>query len=427
MTTSSTAVPSTRKAWWIAGVAGMASYLDAGAIVTTGTALVLFQEPFGLTPGQIGQLSALLTIMIAVGALVGGRLGDRFGRRRVFSVTMVLFALGALVMVLAPSVGVLYLGVVLLGFAGGADLPVSIAMIAESAPQGKQGKMVAFSHLLWMAGILVVQLFGIFVGDMGLTGARILYGHLLVVAVLVLILRTFLPESPEWARKQAAISEGTIDRVALKGLFSARYLGPLLGTGLFYALLNVAANTNGQFATYLYVNVAGTSVSTASTIGFVLFLISFLSAIVLMRVVDTRYRMVGFGVASLLCIAAFALPAVLGVTVITLIILGVFYNLGGNIAGEPMYKVWSQELFPTDYRTTAQGITIAFTRVVAAVVALFTPAIIEYGPRVLFIFLATAVAAAAAVGFLWVARMPKVFTGLPVGERVTSSSANSAA
>ncbi len=50
-----------RKAWWTAAVAGMASYLDAGAIVTTGTALTLFQDELGISPAQFGQLSALLT------------------------------------------------------------------------------------------------------------------------------------------------------------------------------------------------------------------------------------------------------------------------------------------------------------------------------------------------------------------------------
>ncbi|MDQ0679665.1 inositol transporter-like SP family MFS transporter [Arthrobacter pascens] len=423
----STAVPSVRKAWWIASVAGMASYLDAGAIVTTGIALVLFQEPFGITPGQIGQLSALLTVMIAVGALIGGRLGDKYGRRRVFSVTMVLFALGALLLTLAPGVGILYLGVILIGFAAGADLPVSIAMIAESAPGGKQGKMVAFSHVLWMAGVLVVQLLAIFVGGMGVTGARILYGHLFVLAVVVLILRAFLPESPAWAREQAAVVAGTVDRVALRGLFSARYLGPLVGTGLFYALANIAANTGGQFGTYLYVNVAGASVSTAATIGFIAFTASFLATFALMRVVDTRYRMPVFIVCSVVCVVALAIPLVLGVAVPTLVAYGVLYGIAGIICGEPMYKVWSQELFPTQYRSSAQGITIAFTRVVAAVAALFTPAIIEYGPEVLFYFLIATTVVAALIGIFWVSRVPKVFTGLPVGERTAASLTDSAA
>ena len=98
---------------------------------------------------------------------------------------------------------------------------------------------------------------------------------------------------------------------------------------------------------------------------------------------------------SAVCVAAFAIPAVLGVTVPTLVTYGLLYGIAGIICGEPMYKVWSQELFPTQYRSSAQGITIAFTRVVAAVAALFTPLIIEYGPQVLFYFLITTTVVAA--------------------------------
>ena len=272
-----------------------------------------------------------------------------------------------------------------------------------------------------MAGVLAVQLLAIFVGDMGVTGARILYGHLFVLAVVVLILRSFLPESPAWAKEQADVAAGTVDRAALKGLFGARYLGPLVGTGLFYALANIAANTGGQFSTYLYVNVAGASVSTAATIGFITFSASFLATFALMRIVDTRYRMPIFIACSAVCVAAFAIPAVLGVTVPTLVTYGLLYGIAGIICGEPMYKVWSQELFSTQYRSSAQGITIAFTRVVAAVAALFTPLIIEYGPQVLFYFLITTTVVAALIGILWVARIPKVFTGLPTGPQVIAS------
>ena len=60
------------------------------------------------------------------------------------------------------------------------------------------------------------------------------------------------------------------------------------------------------------------------------------------------------------------MPLVFGVTAVTLVVMGVLGALGGAIAGEPMYKIWSQELFPTSHRSTAQGITIAFARLVAA-------------------------------------------------------------
>ena len=398
-----------RNAWWTATIAGMASYLDAAAIVSTGVALVLFQQEFTLGPAEIGQLSALLTVMIAIGALVGGRLGDKFGRRKVFSWTMAIFAAGALVLVLASAPAMLYIGIILLGFAAGADLPVSMAMIAESAPEGKKGKMVTFSHMLWMIGVLAVQVIGIVVGEMGATGGRILFGHLLVVALVVLVLRAGLPESQEWTKAQAKSHDDPehIGLGSLRTLFRSRYVVPLIATGLFYAIANVAANTNGQFSTYLYVNVAGASVSTASTIGLIAFGCSFLGLLATMRFVDSRWRMPVFIAATAISVVAFIIPAILGVTTPTLAIMAIFYSIGGAIAGEPMYKVWSQELFPTMHRSTAQGITIAFTRVVAAAIALFTPAIINAGAQALFVFLVGTTLASCLIGILWLARLPK--------------------
>ena len=398
-----------RNAWWTATIAGMASYLDAAAIVSTGVALVLFQQEFALGPAEIGQLSALLTVMIAIGALVGGRLGDKFGRRKVFSWTMAIFAAGALVLVLASAPAMLYIGIILLGFAAGADLPVSMAMIAESAPEGKKGKMVTFSHMLWMIGVLAVQVIGIVVGEMGATGGRILFGHLLVVALVVLVLRAGLPESQEWTKAQAKSHDDPehIGLGSLRTLFRSRYVVPLIATGLFYAIANVAANTNGQFSTYLYVNVAGASVSTASTIGLIAFGCSFLGLLATMRFVDSRWRMPVFIAATAISVVAFIIPAILGVTTPTLAIMAIFYSIGGAIAGEPMYKVWSQELFPTMHRSTAQGITIAFTRVVAAAIALFTPAIINAGAQALFVFLVGTTLASCLIGILWLARQPK--------------------
>src|SRR3954464_7630512 len=94
-----------RSAWRVAILAGMASYLDAGSIITSGGALVLYKEHFGLTLSQIGQLSAILTFLFAIGALTGGRLGDRFGRRRVFTTTMTGLAIGAALLVFATNLG----------------------------------------------------------------------------------------------------------------------------------------------------------------------------------------------------------------------------------------------------------------------------------------------------------------------------------
>jgi inositol transporter-like SP family MFS transporter len=71
-----------------------------------------------------------------------------------------------------------------------------------------------------------------------------------------------------------------------------------------------------------------------------------------------------------------------------------------------MWKIWSQELFPTLLRSSAQGATTFFTRVLAAVVALWTPLLIQVGPSLLFGFLTGCVLFTTALGWFVIRRMP---------------------
>lgn len=415
MNTDSTAPATVRippGVWKIATLAGMASYLDAAVIVTNGGSLVLYKG-MGVTDPQISQLSAILTFLFAFGALFGGRLGDRFGRRKVFTVTMVGLCIGAAVMAFAPSWEFLYLGVPLLGFAIGADLPVSLAMIAEEAPEGAKGKLVAFSHVLWMVAIAAVMALQVIVGHMDVMGGRIMWLHVMIVALVVLVLRSTMPESSEWQRAhdlalQQETSPGNeVAASHLRQLFRKPFVLPLVGLALFYGIVNLSANTGGQFSTLLYTEFAGLTVSQAGLVGLVALGVGLVTSLAFMRVVDTRYRYVFFLVGGIIYTGAQALPLVFGVHAWTLIGWSVLNAIGGMFAGEPMWKIWSQELFPTLLRSTAQGFTTFFTRILAALMALVTATLMEAGSGVLFTILTVAVAFTTLLGWFWLRRMPK--------------------
>lgn len=402
-----------REAWRVALLAGMASYLDAGAIVTNGSALVLYKSQFGLDADQIGRLSALLTFLFAIGALLGGRLGDRYGRRQVFTATLVGLAGGIALMAFAPDVATLYLATALVGFCIGADLPVSMAMIAEEAPPGAKGRLIAFSHVLWMAAIIVVLLCQSLVGHLGALGGRLMWCHLLVVALAVLVLRSRLPESREWTAARARQRAGSGDADGMNGdtmrqLLRGPSLAPLVGLGLFYALVNLAANTSGQFKTLIYTTLGGLTVSQAGLVGLVALALSFVSTLVFMRTVDTTSRMRWFVWGGALYSGAQALPLMFGFQTWTLIACSLLSGVGGAFAGEPMWKIWSQELFPTLQRATAQGATTFFTRMVAAAAALVTPHLLEAGPHILYGTFFVAIACTTVLGSVWLGRMPRV-------------------
>ena len=186
--------------WWVATVSGMASYIDSCAIISSGTALVIYQQTFGLDNGQFGLISAALTFCIAIGSILGGGLGDRFGRKPVFSVTMAMLIIGAITMIFAQTFPLLLVGEILMGLGVGADLPVSLATIAEEAPDDKRGKMLLFSDILWVVGIVVAQGIGAVVGDWGYLGGQIMFTQLAVVSILVLVARQTIPESPVWIK-----------------------------------------------------------------------------------------------------------------------------------------------------------------------------------------------------------------------------------
>ena len=386
--------------WWVAVINGMASYIDSCTIITSGVALVIYQQTFGLTDIQFGALSAALTFCIAIGSILGGRLGDLFGRKPVFSVTMVMLVLGALIMIFSSNFVLLLVGEILMGLGVGADLPVSLATISEQAPDEKRGKMLLFSDILWVVGIVVAQGIGSVVGDWGLLGGQIMFGQLAAVSAIVLILRQTIPESPVWLKMNEMRKQGIVkkeDTGKVGDLFKQPYVVPFVALMIFYIGTNVPANSLGQFSTWIGANVVELPISVVSTIGMIVYPIRAILDFVFMHFVDTPKRMPLFYMGAVLYLAGFLMFPLFGASTITYVLTQLLYCIGAAFAFEGILKVWMQECFPTLLRTTANGSIVFVSRFSCAVVGFFTAAFITaFGYQVAFWVLS----AMCAIGFV---------------------------
>lgn len=387
-------------AWWTAVVNGMASYIDSCTIISSGVALVIYQNTFGLSDWEFGALSAALTFCIAIGSICGGMIGDKFGRKPVFSVTMIMLVVGAALMVVSSNFALLLIGEILMGLGVGADLPVSLATISEAAPDEKRGKMLLFSDILWVVGIVVAQAIGSVVGDWGLLGGQIMFGQLAVVSAIVLLLRQTIPESDAWIKQNKLRLEGHApkrDTGKLGDLFKTPYVVPFIALMIFYIGTNVPANSLGQFSTWIGNNVVELPVSTVSLIGLVVYPIRAILDFVFMYFVDTKARMPLFYAGAVLYLLGFLMFPVFGASEVTYILTQLLYCIGAAFAFEGILKVWMQECFPTLLRTTANGSIVFISRLSCAICGFFTASFITaFGYQVAFWVLS----AMCAVGFV---------------------------
>ncbi|MBY0689406.1 MFS transporter [Microbacterium marinilacus] len=398
---------STRRMWWIALIAGMASYIDAAAMTSSGTALVLLKDTLALTPEMIGVLSSALTFTVAIGALFGGRLGDLFGRKVVFLATMAMIAVGSLLLVFVEVFPGLLAGMILVGLGAGADLPVSLATIAEMAKAGLRGSMIGFSHFLWKIGSMVALGIATVVGDWGQLGAQILFGHIAVITLLTLLGRISVPESARWRAERLAEkaeatsrSDAALGWSTLKTLLKPPFVTYFLALAAFYTLMNLGSNTVGQYGAYMYTEVADSTVQVYSTVKLITMFLGAILVLVFMKVVATRWRMTWFAAGAACTVVAMCVPLVFGPQVWTLHIMMFLWLVGTVFAGEGIMKIWTQESFPTLLRSSAQGAIIAIARFGSAGLALVTPVVLANGPRALFGLLAGACLVAVVLAFV---------------------------
>ena len=176
-----------------AALGGLLFGYDTGVI---SGALIFIKREFGLTTTDEEIVVSGVLLGATLGAIVGGKAADLFGRRRVLLVTAAIFGIGALASAVAPSPTVLIVSRVVLGLAIGLASTNVPVYLSEVAPPHARGWVVSLFQLAVTIGIVVAYLTDYAFASV--EGWRWMLGLAVAPALVFGTGMFFLPETPRW-------------------------------------------------------------------------------------------------------------------------------------------------------------------------------------------------------------------------------------
>ncbi|MEM0129098.1 MAG: MFS transporter [Thermoplasmata archaeon] len=433
-------------------VAGIGFFTDAYDLFVIGLAipiLVAQYEGGVLQAIPIGLLASAALIGAVLGPVVFGLLADRWGRRRVYLVTLSILIVGAVGGALSvPAFGLTTIGVLtlwrfVLGIGIGGEYPLSAAIVSEYANRRNRGRLIASVFAMQGFGLLTGAAVSLAVvyGTASLDVAwRIILGAGAIPAILTMYFRLGLPETPRFSLAQGRREEAarTVDRIAgTEGSTAAsaapagdgappplrprwgtilRTYGTLIAaTAVSWFLVDAAFYSTNIFNPVILSHIGFAASAGASALAQVRalaignVLLALIAAVPgywaavywIDRVGRRPLQAIGFAVMAI----AFALLAlVYGPLVAVLPVFLVVYGLTfffGNFGPNTTTFVYPSEVFPTSFRTTGHGIAAGAGKAGAVVAVILFPTLLaRFGLPWFFGLLAAGAAAGAAVTVL---------------------------
>lgn len=177
----------------VAAVAGLLFGYDTGVI---SGAILFLKTDFHLSATGEEFVVASVLVGAVLGAMAGGSLADRFGRRKMLIVAAMVFGAAAIVTAITPNMGILIAGRIGIGLAIGSASFTAPLYISEIAPARIRGALVSLNQLAITSGIVVAYLVDFLFAKSG--DWRAMFGFAVIPAAMLLIGMLFMPKSPRW-------------------------------------------------------------------------------------------------------------------------------------------------------------------------------------------------------------------------------------
>ncbi len=201
--------PMTRMQWLIWSLAAAGKFFEGYVVFMTGVALPLISREFGIGSAEHGLIGAASLLGILIGAVGLGGMSDRFGRKPMFIVEMIIFVAFLVLLILCSN----FLSVVIclfgIGLALGCDYPTAHMIISESIPSLSRGRLVLAAFGFQALGALGGTVIGFLVLSNlpDLNAWRWMYATAVIPALVVTIGRFYVTESANWLHARGSIEE----------------------------------------------------------------------------------------------------------------------------------------------------------------------------------------------------------------------------
>lgn len=412
--------PKHKKLLWGSGIGWALDAMDVGLISFIMAALAVH---WNLESTQTSWIATAGFVGMALGATLGGLLADKFGRRHIFALTLLVYGIATGASALATGLGVLIALRFIVGLGLGAELPVASTLISEFAPRKVRGRMVVLLEAFWAAGWIAAAVIGTFVVGASDSGWRWALAIGMVPAFYALYVRVALPESVRYleAKDRHDEAEEVVSTFEASAIADGAVLNDApapaevdadpTDTSIWSPTLR--ARTAALWVIWFCINLSyyGAFIWIPSLLvadGFTLVrsftftliitlaqLPGYAAAAWLIEVWGRRITLAVFLVGSAFSAGAFGMAD----TEVTIIVAGCFlsfFNLG---AWGALYAI-GPELYPTHIRGRGTGAAAGFGRIASIISPLIVPPILAAaGAPWLFVLFAAAFAIAAIAAF----------------------------